>query len=1169
MSGPPGSFYVTGGSLAPSAPSYVARKADDELYSALADGQLCYVLDTRQVGKSSLMVRAAARLRAEGVRVAAMDLSGAGRNVEPEQWYMGLLHMASSQLDAEEACEAFWRRHSSLSPVVRFMATIQEVLLAASEAPLVLFIDEIDAVRGLPFTADELFAAVRAAFNLRADRPELRRLTFCLIGVATPSDLIRDARTTPFNVGRRIELTDFTREEAAGLAAGLNAKTNGARLIGRILHWTGGHPYLTQRLCRALAETGCDGSDGQVDRVCRATFLTRQAREVDDNLAFARDRIMSPYPGAGLAATLLLYRSLLDGRRRVPNDPTDPRVALLRLAGVVKPDDGHIAVRCRIYARAFDRRWVDGALPGEEVRRMRRALRVGYLRASAVWATGMALLAVAVGQAFRAGGLERRVGALRSQEARLRRSMAEMQHRTTAMERRQLEMQEDTARTLRKNRAAVAVEQARARQAEAQRIRAAAAAEAMQGAVASGLAVVSGREVEALRTGLQAVEPAVNEGREPPEEALQGLADAVNQGLVRRWRRLMDRPFTGVALSTDGRRLAVCWDSGTVLMLDPATGRTLRAIRAGGRVRAMDCTDDGRRLITYGLEGRLCLWDLEARGGPVRLRTWEMGPHSDPRARVCMGQTRIACSRAGGRCTVVEMDGAGQVNMEKAHTGAITDIATSEERPVVATSGTDGAVYVFEDTTGKFVSGHTQHSLAPTSLKRNSEETVRLVFTHDRLVSGDSRGSVFTWVWARSELLYENHPTAAALNCLTTVGSPYFVGLSSKTRRVAICISAHMVDPLAATAAATDGTVRVAGGEHQGGFAAVDGDGTVEMWRYAARHRGSVVEQVSYGEVAADNRTVYYGGKAPVVYRWDAIGGDLPFMMEMAPAGSLRAVGHVACSPAGHAVAVALGTDIVLYPDGKAETSSRWRAGEKYLWAIEWTPDGSAFYTACADGRVALWDAKTQRQMAAWQLPGSPRSIRVSRDGATLAAACADGAAYVWSASGVAGFRAFLPPGREVERAKTPATHYPWQAAWSPDGKLLVTADDDGNAYLYRSTDGKVVATLPTFGGRLLSAYFSPDGKSLLTAGTDTSVRLWDVATALAAARARRRAQPRLIVRAHREGINSATFSPDGQWILTTSRDTTARLLPATAKAYVRAAREMLALVAPSAAAPR
>src|SRR5262249_60385833 len=112
--------------------------------------------------------------------------------------------------------------------------------------------------------ADESFAGTRESCHRRTRGPVYRRLPFCLLGVAAPADLISDTRTSPFNIGRRIELTDFTEAEAAPLATGLQPslpestdpglRTHQAAVLARVLHWTGGHPYLTQRLCRAIAE---------------------------------------------------------------------------------------------------------------------------------------------------------------------------------------------------------------------------------------------------------------------------------------------------------------------------------------------------------------------------------------------------------------------------------------------------------------------------------------------------------------------------------------------------------------------------------------------------------------------------------------------------------------------------------------------------------------------------------------------------------------------------------------------------------------------------------------------------------------------------------------------------------------------------------------------------
>src|SRR5204862_3659153 len=108
--------------------------------------------------------------------------------------------------------------------------------LVRCEGAVVIFVDEIDAVRSLPFSTDEFFAAIRELYNRRTEDAELARLTFCLLGVATPSDLIRDMRTTPFNIGRRIELRDFTEPEATALAKGLQRQqTPAAKLLQRIL----------------------------------------------------------------------------------------------------------------------------------------------------------------------------------------------------------------------------------------------------------------------------------------------------------------------------------------------------------------------------------------------------------------------------------------------------------------------------------------------------------------------------------------------------------------------------------------------------------------------------------------------------------------------------------------------------------------------------------------------------------------------------------------------------------------------------------------------------------------------------------------------------------------------------------------------------------------------
>src|SRR5258708_10322828 len=156
------------------------------------------------------MVRNGTRLREEGTSVVSLDLTGVGLILSAEQWYDSLLNLLARALDLEDELEEFWLGSERFGPLQRWMLALREVVLKNVPGKIVLFVDEIDAVRSLPFSADEFFAAIRQCYNLRAEDSEYCRLTFCLLGVATPSDLIPDTRTTPFNIARRVDLHDFT-----------------------------------------------------------------------------------------------------------------------------------------------------------------------------------------------------------------------------------------------------------------------------------------------------------------------------------------------------------------------------------------------------------------------------------------------------------------------------------------------------------------------------------------------------------------------------------------------------------------------------------------------------------------------------------------------------------------------------------------------------------------------------------------------------------------------------------------------------------------------------------------------------------------------------------------------------------------------------------------------
>lgn len=414
-----GSFYVTGGTLPFNAASYILRQADRDLLAGLSAGEFCYVLNTRQMGKSSLMIRTANHLRLQGNTVAVLDLTAVGQNLSPAQWYNGLLMSLAEQLNLEDPLEEFWKVNPNLGPLQRFMTALGKAVLPLIPQHLTLFVDEIDAVRSLPFSADEFFAGIRECYNRRQTDPLYAKLTFCLLGVATPSDLVVDTRLSPFNIGRRVLLTDFTPAEAAPLAQGLEG---GLPVLNRTLYWTNGHPYMTQRLCRAIAEEPNVVTPSAVDAICERLFLTRQARDTDDNLAFVRNRLLRSE--GDLAALLDMYQQVRAGRR-VKDEETNPLVPILRLSGVVSVQKGLLRVRNRTYNRVFDNEWVAAHMPDAEKRRQAAAFRRGVLRTAALASAVVLLMALLLGWVLQANHATR--SALTAEKAEERLATVEKQ----------------------------------------------------------------------------------------------------------------------------------------------------------------------------------------------------------------------------------------------------------------------------------------------------------------------------------------------------------------------------------------------------------------------------------------------------------------------------------------------------------------------------------------------------------------------------------------------------------------------------------------------------------------------------------------------------------------------------------------------------------------------
>ncbi|PRQ01217.1 AAA-like domain-containing protein [Enhygromyxa salina] len=386
---------------------YIEREVDVGLLEALHAGEYTLVLSARGSGKSSLRIRASEQLTASGTRVATVDLGGIGAETRADAFCGSVVIEAARSLGLAEQAKKAWRR-SKGPPQTRLRACLREVLLEPHDAPLVLFIDELELVRSLGPARDDFFAALRAMSDARGEDGVWRRLSVCLIGALTRDELISDPGRSSFDLpAREFNPRDFSREQLDEFGPtlaplGVDQKA----LLDALYDWTSGNPALVQWICGdlLLREFSRGSEASAVEAVIRESFLQR-GPEVDPLLGDTARRLRrdhrDPYRTRMLAAYERVLRGeIVDLRGRQLGSEGALVVARLKVAGLVAPSaGGKLRVRNRVVERAFDRNWVRRALAGRPVsdalerwetggRRSGLLLRGEGLRAAIEWVEG-------------------------------------------------------------------------------------------------------------------------------------------------------------------------------------------------------------------------------------------------------------------------------------------------------------------------------------------------------------------------------------------------------------------------------------------------------------------------------------------------------------------------------------------------------------------------------------------------------------------------------------------------------------------------------------------------------------------------------------------------------------------------------------------------------------